>query len=174
MRSCGSEDRPATRTPGLRSCLLNTIVALQPQLVTVLFVFCTQRGNQPITPLDLLRRLIVHLLSTHPELVYQHPGTCSLSKFQKAVSFGQTWRIFESLAAGIPNLFIIIDRIEECEADEQADLVHQLLPKLVEFGRRNDRVSIIVTSIFNPPDEVSELPLYASCIDTGKRAKGRG
>lgn len=150
------------------------IIALQPQLVTVLFVFCTQRGNQPITPLGLVRRLIVQLLDTYPELAYRNPETCSLSKFQKSVSFGQTWRIFEALATGVQNLFLIIDRIEECEADEQADLVHQLLPRLIEFGRRNENASVIVTSIFNPPDEVSELLLYASYIDTGKRASRRG
>ena len=150
------------------------ITALQPQLVTVLFVFCTQRGNQPVTPLGLVRRLIVQLLDTHPELAYQNPETCSLSKFQKSVSFGQTWRIFEALATGVQNLFLIIDRIEECEADEQADLVHQLLPILIEFGRRNENASVIVTSIFNPPDEVSDLLLYASYIDTGKRASRRG
>ena len=152
----------------------DTIIALQPQLVTVLFVFCTQRGNQPITPLGLVRRLIVQLLDTYPELAYQNPETCSLSKFQKSVSFGQTWRIFEALATGVQNLFLIIDRIEECEADEQADLVHQLLPRLIGFGRRNENASVIVTSIFNPPDEVSELLLYASYIDTGKRASRRG
>lgn len=152
---------------------VDTIIALQPQLVTMLFVFCTQRGNQPITPLVLVRRLIVQLLHKHPELAYQNPETCSLSKFQKSVSFGQTWRIFEALATGVQNLFLIIDRIEECEADEQADLVHQLLPRLIEFGRGNENASVIVTSIYNPPDEAAELLLYATYIDTSKRASRR-
>jgi len=151
----------------------DTIIALQPQLVTMLFVFCTQRGNQPITPLGLVRRLIVQLLDKHPELAYQNPETCSLSKFQKSVSFWQTWRIFETLATGVQNLFLIIDRIEECEADEQADLVHQLLPRLIEFGRGNENVSVIVTSIYNPPDEAAEFLLYATYIDTSKRAGRR-
>jgi hypothetical protein len=151
----------------------DTITALQPQLVTVLFVFCTERGSQPITPLGLVRRLIVQLLDKHPELAYRNPEICSLSKFQKSASFGPTWRIFEALALGVQNLFLVIDRIEECEADEQADLVHQLLPRLIDFGRRNENASIIVTSVFNPPDEISELLLYASYIDTGKRASRR-
>jgi hypothetical protein len=104
--------------------------------------------------------------STHPELAYQNPHICSLSRFQKSVSFAQTWRVFEVLAKEVKNLFIIIDRIEQCEADDQADLVHQLLPKLVEFGRNHEKVNVIVTSIFDPPEEVLELPLYPLYIDT--------
>jgi hypothetical protein len=149
------------------------ITALQPQLITVLFVFCKERGNQPLTPLGLVRRLIVQLLNLHPELAYQHPESCNLSKFQKSVSFGQTWRIFEALTSEVQNLFIIIDRVEECEADDQADLVHHLLPRLMDFGKRNENASVIVTSIFNPPDEVAELQMYASYIDTGKRPNRR-
>jgi hypothetical protein len=40
------------------------IIALQSQLITALYVFCTEGGSKPITPLGLLRRLIVQLLDT--------------------------------------------------------------------------------------------------------------
>lgn len=152
---------------------VDTITALQPQLVTVLYAFCTERGNKPITPLDLVRRLLVQLLELHPELAYQNPELCSLSKFQKSVSFAQVWRIFEELATEVKDLFVIIDRIEECEADEQADLVHQLLPRLIGLGRRHENASVIVTSVFDPPEEVRELPLYPLYIDTSKGYEGR-
>jgi len=148
-------------------------IALQPQLVTVLFVFCKERGSQQLTPLRLIRRLLLQLLELHLELAYHHPEFCNLSKFQNSVSFGQTWRLFEAMASELQNLFIVIDRVEECEADNHANVIHHLLPRLIDFGRRRETVSVIVTSIFNPPDEVAELPMYASYIDTSKRANRR-
>jgi hypothetical protein len=149
------------------------IIALQPQLVTVLFVLCKERGRQPLTPLTLIRRLLVQLLELHPELAYQHPEFCNLSQFQKSVSFGQTWRLFEALTSELQNLFIVIDRVEEFQADDNADVIHHLLPRLIDFGTRYEAVSVIVTSIFNPPDEVVQLPMYASYIDTSKRENRR-
>ena len=120
-----------------------------------------------------MRKLLVQLLDLHPEIAYDAPEICNTWRFQKAVTFRQTWRIFEQLASRIPNLFIVIDRIEECEADEEADLVHQLLPTLIEWAEGNASASVIVTSIYDPPDEVQDLRIFESYIDTTKRALRR-
>ncbi|KAF2100847.1 hypothetical protein NA57DRAFT_74446 [Rhizodiscina lignyota] len=149
------------------------ICALQPQTPNVLFAFCDQRGNAPLTPLTVIRKLLVQLLDLHPEIAYDAPEICSTWRFQKAVTFRQTWRIFEQLASRISNLFIVIDRIEECEADEEADLVHQLLPSLISWAGGNASASIIVTSVYDPPEEVQDLKMYTSYIDTTKRASRR-
>ncbi len=149
------------------------VLALQPRLVTPLFVFCGQHDSEHLTPLTLVRRLLVQLLDLHPEIAYQRPELCNTWKFQKSVTFSQVWRIFQQLAARIPGLFIVIDRVEECQADEQADLVHQLLPALISLAEKFPNVSIIVTSIFEPPSEVDGLPFYSSYIDTSRRANRR-
>jgi len=52
------------------------------------------------------------------------------------------------------------------ENNSVLDDILNLLPRLIDFGRRRETVSVIVTSIFNPPDEVEELPMYTSYIDT--------
>jgi len=134
--------------------------------------YCTlcilQRARKPAT----------HSIEVDPTASCSAPRSASrarvpASKIQKSVSFGQTWRLFEALASELQSLFIVIDRVEECEADNHADVIHHLLPRLIDFGRRRETVSVIVTSIFDPPDEVMALPMYASYIDTTKRANRR-
>lgn len=149
------------------------ITALQPQTQNVLFAFCDQRGNVPLTPLTIVRKLLVQLLDIHPEIAYDAPEICSTWRFQKAATFRQTWRIFEQLALRVHNLFIIIDRIEECEADEESDLVHELLPTLISWAAESSSASVIVTSVYDPPEEVQDLHMYTSYIDTTKRAAKR-
>ena len=149
------------------------VCALQPQTPNVLFAFCDQRSNGPLTPITIVRKLLIQLLDVHPEIAYETPEVCSKGRFQKAVTFRQTWRIFEHLASRVTNLFIVIDRIEECEADEEADLVHVLLPTLIGWASRNDSARVIVTSVYDPPEEVQDLDLYPSYIDTTKRALKR-
>jgi hypothetical protein len=149
------------------------VQALQPQQLTLLFVFCEQAGIESLTPLGVVRRLLVQLLNLHPELAYQHPEMCNLWRFQASQTFGQVWRIFEQLVSEVPALFVVLDRVEQCEADEQADLIHQLLPCLKRLGAKFANASIIVTSIFEPPEGVNDRSIYQSYIDTSKRANRR-
>ena len=149
------------------------VQALQQRPISLLFVFCGQPDSEPLTPIALIRRLIVQLLDLHPELAYQRPELCNTWRFQKLVTFTQVWRVFHQLAARVPNLFIVIDRVEDCQADEQADLVHQLLPLLIDLAESVSEISVIVTSVFEPPAEIEGLPFYWSYIDTSKRAGRR-
>ena len=51
---------------------------------------------------------------------------------------------------------------DQWENNGVLDDILNLLPRLIDFGRRRETVSVIVTSIFNPPDEVAEFLVYAS------------
>lgn len=150
---------------------VDIVQALQPQLVTLLYVFCDQPDSERLTAMSLVRRLLVQLLDLHPQLAYRQPELCNTWRFQKAVTFGQLWRIFQQLAASVPDLFIIIDRVEECLADEQADLVHNLLPSLIRLAGSLREVSVLITSTMVPPPEILELPFYQTYIDTSRKAK---
>ncbi|KAH8883296.1 hypothetical protein GQ53DRAFT_753005 [Thozetella sp. PMI_491] len=165
--SSGSRDSWVT---GLSTDL---VLALQPRRVTLLFLFCTEFDGEPLTPRRLVHHLIVQLLDLHPELAYGHPELCNTWHFKASVTFKQVWRIFRQLASRVPGLFIVIDRVEQCEADGQEDLVHQLLPAIIDLAYQVPETSVIVTSVYDPPDEVDELPMYRCYIDTAKRVGKR-
>ncbi|KAK0611412.1 hypothetical protein B0T14DRAFT_327836 [Immersiella caudata] len=148
------------------------VQALQPQLVTLLYVFCDRPNSERLTAMGLVRRLLVRLLDLHPQLAYRRPELCNIRRFQKAVTFGQLWRIFRQLAAAVPNLFIVIDRIEECLADEEAGLTSQLLPSIIGLGSSLKDVSVLVTSTMEPPEEVlGDSPFYRVYIDTSRKSR---
>jgi hypothetical protein len=150
------------------------IQALEPQLLTLLFAFCGDGSNQILTPVRLLKGLIIQLLTQHPNLSYNDPEIYNTTKFKRLITFQQLWRIFDQLALQVSDLFIIIDRIENCEADDQADLKTQLLPSLIKFLEKSRSTKAIVTSIFEPPAEISQSPLLQDIfIDTEIRSKDR-
>ena len=148
----------------------DVVQALQPQPVTLLYVFCDRPNSERLTALGLVRRLLVQLLDRHPEHAYRRSELCNPRRLQNAVTFGQLWSIFCQLVAGLPDLFIVIDRIEECLADEQADLVHQLLPALVSLGASLRDASVLVTSTMESPQELESLPFHEVFIDTSKKS----
>lgn len=150
------------------------VQALQTQPVTVLFVFCEQKNREPLTPYRLVRDLFVQLLDLHPELAMQHPEICNLARIQRVVTFRQIWRMFQDLASRVPDLFIVIDRVEECISDEeesQAGIVAELLPALISFTEMA-RVGLIITSIYEPPVKDGDR-IQSVFIDTSIRAMRR-
>ncbi|KKY29196.1 hypothetical protein UCRPC4_g00102 [Phaeomoniella chlamydospora] len=160
--SSGNQDNWVTELSG------DMVQALQPQLLTLLFVFCDRGDRESLSPLTLLRKLLVHLLDLRPDLAYRQPEICNLWRFQKSVTFRQTWRIFEELASMVADLFIIIDRIEECEADDQGSILDDLLPSLIGLRARTGAI-VMVTSSFEPPLEINDIGVYSSYIDTARR-----
>lgn len=145
------------------------VQALQPQLVTLLYVFCDHPDRERLTAMGLVRHLIVQLLNLHPELAYQRPEICNTWSVQKAATFRQLWHIFQQLAASISNLFIVIDRVEECLADEQGDLVNHLLPSLITLAHSLQDVSVLITSTTVAPMQIQGFPFYQIYIDTSNR-----
>lgn len=165
--SSGNQD------PWVTELSADIVQALQPQLLTLLHVFCADTTKEALTPTRLVKQLIVQILVLHPELAYHNPESFSVLRFKKADIFGQVWRLFEQLALGVPNLFIIIDRVEECKTDDQADLKNDLLPSIMRFVERSESSRIIVTSIYSPPVEVRHNPLLQDIyIDTSEHIHG--
>ena len=153
---------------------LDMIQAFQAQSPILLYALCNNLpSSQFLTPRSLIKSLITQLLTSHPNLAFQNPELCNQHRFAAATTFGQLWSIFVKLAIEVPELFIVVDRVEQCRVDEDADLSHQLLPSLVELAGEGGHVSVIVTSIYDPPDGFGEERLKSVYIDTGKRAKRR-
>ena len=162
---------------------IDIVHALQPQMeVTLLHAFCdvesgasSPAGEESyrLTASGLVKRLLAQLLELHPELAYKHPDVCNNWRFQKAEgSFAKLWGIFEQLAVRISNLFIVVDRVDGCEADEKASVVDDLLPALVNMAVRLSEVTVIVTSIYDPPE--IDSPLCYLQLDTRRPRDGRG
>jgi hypothetical protein len=155
------------------------VQAFISQPITLLHVFCSDLAASSIapTPIRLVKVLITQLLTLHPHLAYENPAFYSLHRFQHAITFPQIWQIFDSLVTNVPDCFFVIDRIEECVADEQADLTHHLLPSLTRLLRRSPGSRAIVTSIYEPPEELwgleDENLMDSVYIDTAKPSRGR-
>jgi hypothetical protein len=151
---------------------LDIVEALLPQQLTILYVFCSdmlELSNDP-TPRDLVRNLISQFLDLHPELAFTNTVYYNERRFRKAKTFSSIWQIFENLLMSVPNVFIIIDRVEECAVDDDADLTNHFLPSLASLLRRAPESRAIVTSIFEPPEELSDnsngRTLDSAYIDT--------
>ncbi|KAI9675246.1 MAG: hypothetical protein M1822_008983 [Bathelium mastoideum] len=152
---------------------VDMINALKPQSLTLLYVFCEQSINAALTPIGLIRKLLVQLLELHPEIAYTNPEIWSVRRTKNAVSFKQLWNIFQQTVERLRNVFVIIDRIEQCEATEEADVVHHLLPTLIKWAATKNNVDVVVTSVSVPPVEVLDLPVFETYIDTSKKATKR-
>lgn len=146
--------------------------ALRPQLKTVILVFCSDlaQASPTFTPAALVTILVGQLLDIHPELAYNDAVYYSASRLRNATTFWAMWHIFERLVTEISNVFIVIDRIEECTVDDDADLKNDFLPALLGLLRATPGSRAIITSIYKPPEENLLEDIY---IDTA-HPKSRG
>ncbi|KAK5656930.1 hypothetical protein OQA88_3452 [Cercophora sp. LCS_1] len=164
--SSGNQDSWVTETS------VDIIRALEPRMVPVLFIFCDQPDDYRPTVMGLVRRLLGQLLDLRPELAYSRPNLCDTWRLKKRAStFAKLFSVFEELAAQVPDLFIVIDRVDGCEADDNAGVISHLLPRLIEMSLRHQDITIIVTSVFNPPEETAEMEFFPMYIDTGKKGR---
>ncbi|KAK0616617.1 hypothetical protein B0T14DRAFT_250330 [Immersiella caudata] len=159
----GNQDSWVTETS------VDIIRALEPRMVPVLFAFCDQPDEHRTTVMGLVRRLLGQLLDLRPELAYGRPDLCDTWRLKKrATTFEKLFEVFEQLAAQVQDLFIVVDRVDGCEADDSAGVISHLLPRLIEMSLRRRDVTVIVTSVYNPPEEIAELEFFPLYIDTGK------
>ncbi|KAK4224661.1 hypothetical protein QBC38DRAFT_485064 [Podospora fimiseda] len=176
---------------------IDIIRALQPQMeVTVLHAFCefepsnrahngsssiaSPRSKSPpednwrLTPIGLVKRLLAQLLDLHPELAYKRSDVCNTWKLQRAErSFRSIWAIFEQLVVRIPNLFIVIDRVDGCVGDDEVGVLADLVPALVDLGVRSSEITLILTSQWDPPQHVDDQ-LFPMFQDTRRTRDRRG
>ena len=154
---------------------IGLIDALQMQDLTLLHVFCNTM-EEPITVTTLLKRLIAQLLDRHPDIPFRQPKKYNIRRFRRATTFARLWTIFETLISELAsNVFILIDRIEDCDAECDSDgsgstgLTQQLLPYLMGLASEAEHVSIIVTSTYKAPEAlVQEEELRPFWRDTRK------
>ena len=168
---------------------LDMIEAFRTQELTLLFTLCDSHPRRAgahrfLTPNILLRRLIAQLLGRHTRLAFQNPRLFNEHRFRSATRFDALWAIFAQLVGLVgEEVFLIIDRIEEVEPDEDGDVQDRLLPRLLELADReryiggrsssgSGRVSVIVTSVQQAPEEIADdKRLSEVYIDTGKRPR---
>ncbi|PVH97972.1 hypothetical protein DM02DRAFT_630669 [Periconia macrospinosa] len=151
---------------------IDLIDALQMQDLTLLHVFC-EMTDEPITAATLIKRLVAQLLDRHPDIAFRQPKTYNVRRFRRATTFTRLWAIFEALVRELTSsVFILIDRIEECDHEfnkDDSDLSHQLLPYLMGLASDAEHVSVIVTSTYEPPESlVGEEELRHFYQDTRK------
>ncbi|KAL1877962.1 hypothetical protein Daus18300_002316 [Diaporthe australafricana] len=150
---------------------VDVVQALQPQLPTVIYVFCCELAetSSALTPAALTRILVGQLLELHTELAYNDAVYYSTSRLRNATTFSGIWSIFERLVVEVSNVFIVIDRIEECVTDDDASVVDDLLPAISGLLRRTPGARAIITSISEPPDGPDGDLLESVYIDTTHR-----
>ncbi|KAK8040997.1 Vegetative incompatibility protein HET-E-1 [Apiospora phragmitis] len=153
--------------PWVTELSLDIVLALLPQPITILYVFCSDiaSASGSFTPAELVRLLIAQLLRLHPRLVYENPLSYSALRLQNASGFNDLWQILEELASSLTSIYVIIDRIEECgvakecTVDDDTDLKTTLLPSLAQLVHDIVGSRAIVTSIYEVPAEAFEHDL---------------
>jgi len=152
---------------------LDIVQALIPQQVNVLYVFCSEMepSLDGQGPRDLVKSLIVQLLRLQPQVAYNEPLYFRADRFQRAKTFAEVWEIFEYLVLSISDVFLVIDRIEECVSNDDVGLEDSLLPCLAALLQLAVRSRAIVTSIYEAPrgllHGMPEGYLDSIYIDTG-------
>ncbi|KAK9423588.1 hypothetical protein SUNI508_04069 [Seiridium unicorne] len=167
--------RSGSQDPWVTELSLDIVKALLPH-VTVIHVFCSELARTPDfpTPRDVVKVLVAQLLEIQPELVYDDAVYYNERRFENTSSFRAVWHIFENLMASLSDVFVVIDRIEECYADDDdAGLRNDLLPSLTSLLRSSRRARAIVTSTLYPPqelmDETGETSINGIYINTKRR-----
>ncbi|KAL2289295.1 hypothetical protein FJTKL_02307 [Diaporthe vaccinii] len=157
--SSGNQD------PWVTELSIDIAQALRPQLETVIYVFCSDlaQTSSTLTPAGLMGILVGQLLQIYPELAYNDAVYYNASRLRNATTFKAMWRIFERLTTDISDVFIVIDRIEECTVDDDAKLKVDFLPALSGLLRQTHGARAIITSIYKLPEGNSLEGIY---IDT--------
>lgn len=147
--------------PWVTELSLDIVQALLPQQMTVLYVFCADvaSASGSFTPADLVRLLIAQTLRIHPQLAYEDPLSYSALRLQNASGFDDLWEIFEELGSSLTSIYIVLDRIEECGFDDDADLKTDLLPSLARLVHGISGSRAIVTSTYEVPSDAFDQDL---------------
>ncbi len=142
--------------PWVTELSLDIVMALLPQEATVIFAFCSDMADSGIspTPSIVVKNLIAQLLRSKPQLAYRDPMFYSRRRLEQTTSFLDLWQILEILITSLSDVYIIIDRVEECPVDQDAGLKTHFLPALAGLPQQVSGSRAIVTSIYEPPAEI--------------------
>jgi hypothetical protein len=132
-----------------------------------------QQGQIPArSPVEIVRALIVQLIEKRPTLLMELSDLLNSRTLRRTVSLSQTWAILESIVGLLKTTFILIDRMELVQTDEEdIAAVEHLLPKMLSLAELGfEKVKIIVTSTQEPPSKWQrDVRLSSVWLDTGIR-----
>lgn len=147
---------------------VDLIHALDSQDKPVVYVFCAGPPGAEVTPTMLLRRLILQVLELYPLLALHNPERINLRRLKKAESFEQLWQLWTFLAAQPKEIFVLVDRLDKCKPGNNLSIVKGVLPRFIKMLHDYSHVSMIVTSVTDPPPELQNT-VQSVFVDTGKR-----
>ena len=123
-------------------------------------------------PIDVLRTIITRFIEKRPTLLMELPHLLNPRTLRRTESFTNIIRMVKGIVEWLEATFIIIDRFDLTETDEDDvsannDLLSQLLD-LAELG--SDKVRILLTSTQGPPSKwQNDTRLSSVWLDTGIR-----
>ncbi|ERF68994.1 hypothetical protein EPUS_06681 [Endocarpon pusillum Z07020] len=123
-------------------------------------------------PTDVLHIMIKRFVEKRPTLLMELPHLLNSRTLRRTGSFSNAVRMIRGIAEWLEATFIIIDRFDLAETDEDDvsvnnDLLSYLLD-LVELG--SDKIRIVVTSTQMPPSKwQDDTRLTSVWLDTGIR-----
>lgn len=160
--SCGNQDSWVTELS------LDIAQVLLSHRVNIVYIFCSDfvENSQTITPTQLVKILVCQILDMHPEIPYESVSYFSLTRIRHTNTFSGVWQIFERLVMSLPELFILIDKVEACVVDDTADLKTDLLPSILRLVEKVPGVRGIITSVYEAPEYDGMHQIY---IDTARR-----
>lgn len=134
----------------------------------IVYIFCSDfTDNSPtLTPKRLVQILACQLLEMHPEIPYEDASYFSPTRLRNARTFSGIWQIFERLVMSLGEVFILIDTVEACVVDDNADLRNDLIPSILRLADKAPGMRGIITSVYEAPEFGGMEQVY---IDTARR-----
>lgn len=134
--------------PGSGKTLLSAFLYDKMQLLAspgapVIFFHCDT--NLCTNPFDILRSLTWRIIEQRPDLLLKHLNdkTYHIRLFRKANSFELLWPIFCNLVKSVPEMWIIIDSIHQC--DETRSRFIEKVEEITRTVGGGRRLKVIVT-----------------------------
>lgn len=158
--SCGNQDSWITEMS------LDIAHVLLSHRVSIVYIFCSDFTEAPLTPTRLVKILVSQLLEMHPEVPYENTTYFSLTRIRNTTTFTGVWQIFERLVMSVGEVFILIDKVEACTVDDSADLKTDLLPSISRLVDKAPGTRGIITSVYEAPKNHQIEQVY---VDTARR-----
>ncbi|KAL6909248.1 hypothetical protein GGI43DRAFT_172447 [Trichoderma evansii] len=142
----------------------------QGQLIT--FAMCDRPEGVRWTPQQVLKQLILQLLTSRPELTLSAPDVFNARKFRKASTFGAVLKILHAIMPLMGSIVIVIDNLDKCIPDPAAQDVNiaMALSMLVKIYPRTLRI-IITTGQVVSPSILAGLPISVAVVSTKRRPR---
>lgn len=142
----------------------------QGQLVT--FSMCDRPKGTRWTPQQVLKQLILQLLSSRPALTVSAPEVFNTRRFRKAETFDSVFKLLCAAVAILGSVVFVIDRLDKCTRDLAARHtdIAEVLSMLVKKHPRSVRIIVTSGQIVSPP-MLPCLPISFAVVSTKRRPR---